>query len=163
MMQAKKLNNINQTRITTKYSIKRPCVKPTPTDKTPTPTTPPTESDNAQRPLRGSLILKTYDPASGTTLKYKTTKAAEVTRLSLAVGRLARPMAGLPVGPDATAAGADTVMEDVAATAAVPASGAQGGGDKALQGKQKVQAGSEQAPQQQGGAANGKKKKKGKR
>jgi hypothetical protein len=40
--------------------------------------------------------LKTYDPVSGTTLKYKTTKQAEVSRLIQILGRLARPMSGLP-------------------------------------------------------------------
>ncbi|KAH9900593.1 signal recognition particle 9 kDa protein-domain-containing protein [Xylariomycetidae sp. FL2044] len=67
------------------------------------------------RPPRGSLVLKTYDPASGVVLKYRTTKAAEVSRLILSFGRLGRRMAGLPEGEDA-----DVVM-----------GGAGGGGDGA--------------------------------
>jgi Signal recognition particle 9 kDa protein (SRP9) len=42
------------------------------------------------------LTLKTYDPTSGATLKYSTNKAAEVSRLIQILGRLARPMCGLP-------------------------------------------------------------------
>jgi hypothetical protein len=48
------------------------------------------------KPPRGSLIMKTYDPVSGVTLKYKTTKAAEVSRLIMCLGKMSRPMAGLP-------------------------------------------------------------------
>ncbi|KAK8007575.1 hypothetical protein PG989_001565 [Apiospora arundinis] len=80
------------TRITTKYAIKVPKVRKPKTgaDNDDTPTTP------AAKPARGSLTLKTYDPISGVTLKYKTTKAAEVSRLILCLGKLSRPMAGLP-------------------------------------------------------------------
>lgn len=42
------------------------------------------------------MTLKTYDTASGTTLKYRTDKAAEVGRLVLSLSRLGREMAGLP-------------------------------------------------------------------
>ncbi|KAI9827784.1 MAG: hypothetical protein M1832_004273 [Thelocarpon impressellum] len=73
------------TRITTKYTI-----HPLPAATDPPPTAPP-----ASTPSRASLILKTYDPASGTTLKYRTDKAAEVGRLVGALGRLGRGMAGL--------------------------------------------------------------------
>ncbi|TQS37476.1 hypothetical protein Golomagni_02045 [Golovinomyces magnicellulatus] len=41
------------------------------------------------------LTLKTYDPVSGATLKYKTNKAAEVGRLVQIMGRLGKGMAGL--------------------------------------------------------------------
>jgi hypothetical protein len=41
-------------------------------------------------------VVKTYDPVSGAALKYKTTKAAEVSRLVFALGRLGRSMAALP-------------------------------------------------------------------
>ncbi|KAK8092067.1 signal recognition particle 9 kDa protein (SRP9) domain-containing protein [Apiospora hydei] len=79
------------TRITTKYAIKVPKVrKPKTTDAdndTPVPTA---------KPARGSLTLKTYDPISGVTLKYRTSKAAEVSRLIMCLGKLSRPMAGLP-------------------------------------------------------------------
>ena len=42
------------------------------------------------------MVSKTYDPVSGTTLKYKTNKAADVTRLITSLGRLGRNMAALP-------------------------------------------------------------------
>ncbi|KAK8076469.1 signal recognition particle 9 kDa protein-domain-containing protein [Apiospora phragmitis] len=82
------------TRITTKYSIKTPKVrKPKPTDAAAEPTT---TTAAAAKPARGCLALKTYDPVSGVTLKYRTSKAAEVSRLILCLGKLSRPMAGLP-------------------------------------------------------------------
>ncbi|RDA87488.1 hypothetical protein CP532_1645 [Ophiocordyceps camponoti-leonardi (nom. inval.)] len=91
------------TRITTRFSIKP--VKPfvpkrakattktsDPDAETPHPST---------RPPRGSLVLKTYDPVSGATLKYSTYQAAEVTRLfHISLGRLARAMAALPAVAD---------------------------------------------------------------
>ena len=43
------------------------------------------------------LTLKTYDPISGTCLKYKTDKAAEVGRLVASLGSCGRVMAALPV------------------------------------------------------------------
>ncbi|KUJ21949.1 uncharacterized protein LY89DRAFT_547168, partial [Mollisia scopiformis] len=83
------------TRISTKYTISPPTskssskTKPQPDQTTPTPNTP-------SNPPPAILTLKTYDPASGVTLKYSTNKAAEVSRLIQILGRLARPMAGLP-------------------------------------------------------------------
>ena len=41
-------------------------------------------------------MLKTYDPVSGTCLKYRTVKAAEVGRLIAALGTCGRVMAALP-------------------------------------------------------------------
>ncbi|KAG9668221.1 hypothetical protein KCU99_g8335, partial [Aureobasidium melanogenum] len=79
------------TRITTKYHIPDASSissKPSaPTDAT-TPSEP-------KQPI-ALLELKTYDPVSGTTLKYKTDKAAEVGRLIAAMGTLGREMAALP-------------------------------------------------------------------
>jgi hypothetical protein len=63
--------------------------------------------------------LKTYDPASGTTLKYSTTKAAEVSRLIQILGRLARPMAGLP-GVKEDVPMVDAVAADVGSGVATP-------------------------------------------
>ncbi|KAI4603514.1 hypothetical protein KJ359_003327 [Pestalotiopsis sp. 9143b] len=101
------------------------------------------------KPPRGRLVLKTYDPTSGTTLKYKTSKAAEVSRLVLSLGKLGRPMAGLPALKD------DGVVPALDA----PESGT---GTPAAE-----KADSTQAPQAQqpGGASGGgkNKKKKGKR
>jgi hypothetical protein len=45
---------------------------------------------------KATLTLKTYDPVSGTVLKYKTDKAAEVGRLIASLGTLGRSMAALP-------------------------------------------------------------------
>src|SRR4051794_18493921 len=84
-----------QTRITTKYAIKRP--------------RPATETSLAKGP-RANLVLKTYDPTSGATLKYKTSKAAEVNRLVQCMGRLGKGMAGV--------AGAREALGEPAAAAA---------------------------------------------
>lgn len=46
--------------------------------------------------MKALLVLKTYDPVSGTCLKYRTDKAAEVGRLIAALGTCARVMAALP-------------------------------------------------------------------
>lgn len=101
-----------QTRITTRYSIK-PAKSRTklPQQQDKTATSPATTSDAASEPPRGSLVITTYDPVTGVNLKYRTTKAAEVTRLVQAtLGRLGRCMAALPLDvkeepmPDASAA-----------------------------------------------------------
>jgi len=93
------LTSLSQTRITTKYHIPsassistKPTTTTTTTDASTTTTT---ESKLAQQPI-AYLELKTYDPISGTTLKYKTDKAAEVGRLVAAMGSLGREMAALP-------------------------------------------------------------------
>ncbi|PHH61048.1 hypothetical protein CDD81_816 [Ophiocordyceps australis] len=124
------------TRVTTKYSVKR--TKPSPSS-----------ADNAEssavKPPRGSLVIKTYDPVSGVTLKYRTTKAAEVTRLVYSsLGRLGRSMAALP--PDAP----DESMPDA------PVPDTAGQGEAAAQAQPKAQ-------QQQQGGGGGKKKKKGRK
>lgn len=82
------------TRVTTKYAIKpaggKRSKKGADGEKK-------QQEDKAEaKPPRGVLVLKTFDPKTGTTLKYRTTKAAEVSRLVLSLGRLGRPMAGLP-------------------------------------------------------------------
>lgn len=46
--------------------------------------------------MKAVLVLKTYDPVSGTCLKYRTDKAAEVGRLIAALGTCGRVMAALP-------------------------------------------------------------------
>ncbi|KAG9230071.1 signal recognition particle 9 kDa protein-domain-containing protein [Amylocarpus encephaloides] len=83
------------TRITTKYSFPR---RPNPLSKSKSKSTPPEPSatPSSKPPPAATLTLKTYDPTSGATLKYQTNKAAEVGRLIQILGRLARPMAGLP-------------------------------------------------------------------
>ncbi|KAI0115041.1 signal recognition particle 9 kDa protein-domain-containing protein [Daldinia grandis] len=98
------------TRITTKYHISKP--KPRRAKNPPT-----TTSDTTPAAPRGSLTLKTYDPYSGVCLKYRTTKAAEVSRLIQSLGRpLGARMAALPL-PEA----ADEVMADAPLAAGTPA------------------------------------------
>ncbi|CAM1502832.1 Fc.00g076080.m01.CDS01 [Cosmosporella sp. VM-42] len=110
------------TRITTKYSI-----KPAPSSS----------AETTPKPPRGNLVLKTYDPVSGVTLKYRTTKAAEVSRLIYAsLGRLGRNMAAVPV---------EETMPDVPPAV-----------------EEKATVSGQQTPQQ-GGGGGGKKKKKGKK
>lgn len=130
----------SQTRITTKYSIKPvKARKPKAGEDAPEADTPMTDV----KPPRGRLILKTYDPSSGVTLKYRTTKAAEVSRLILALGRLGRAMAALP----------DVKEEEVVD---VPV--------KEEEGEVKTGAAQQaQAPAPAAGGGGGKKKKKGKK
>ncbi|KAJ4314401.1 hypothetical protein N0V84_008921 [Fusarium piperis] len=117
------------TLITTKYSL------------TPAPSRPDDAAATA-KPPRGSLVLKTYDPVSGVTLKYRTTKAAEVSRLVYAsLGRLGRSMAAVPDVPE-------VAMQDAG---------------EEEQKEQQQAATSQQPPAAQGGGGGGKKKKKGKK
>lgn len=90
------------------------------------------------------LVLKTYDPVSGVTLKYRTHKAAEVSRLVHAsLGRLGRNMAAVPVVEEVemadAGAGDDTKVkvEEVKEQTKVPQAGGgqQGGGKKKKKGK----------------------------
>jgi hypothetical protein len=100
-------------------------------------TTPATST--VSEPIRATLTLKTYDPVSGTTLKYQTIKAAEVARLIQILGRLARPMAGLPEVKE-DAAMAESAVADVGSGVATPAletptAGGKGGGQGGAGGK----------------------------
>ncbi|KAJ0168020.1 hypothetical protein CTA2_11202 [Colletotrichum tanaceti] len=132
------------TRITTKYSIKlvKPRKSKTPTeDATATEDSPMTDA----KPPRGSLVLKTFDPVSGVTLKYHTTKAAEVSRLITCLGTLGRTMSNskAPVEvkdePMADSAGAPTAGEEASAGASAgaptPAGAGGGSGKKKKKGK----------------------------
>ena len=62
----------------------------------------------ATKPPRGHLVIKTYDPVSGVSLKYKTSKAAEVGRLVQMLGGLGRRMAALPALPAGEAMGPES-------------------------------------------------------
>lgn len=104
----------------------------------------------AAKPPRASLIVKTFDPHSGVCLKYKTTKAAEVSRLVQLLGSLGRKMAALP---DAPAPAVTAAEDEAAAGTATPPVGGPGG---AAQAPQQAQAGA-------GGGGGKGKKKKGKR
>lgn len=90
-------------------------------------------------------MLKTFDPASGTTLKYQTDKAAEVSRLIQILGRLARPMAGLEIE--------DEVKEEVKAEGEE-----KDGLPVAVEGKGPSEKTGGQGGQQQAGKGKGKKK-----
>ncbi|THY00976.1 hypothetical protein D6D01_10391 [Aureobasidium pullulans] len=126
----------NTTRITTKYHI--PSASSISTKPTTTTTDASTTTESKQ-PI-AYLELKTYDPISGTTLKYKTDKAAEVGRLVAAMGTLGREMAALPeMKQDITMTDADeTPAVEAAATPAATAQQQQQqstGGKKKKKGK----------------------------
>lgn len=55
-----------------------------------------TEAAAAPRVPRAVLTLRTYDPESGVCLRFKTDKAADISRLVGGLGRLGRHMAALP-------------------------------------------------------------------
>ncbi|KAI8952864.1 hypothetical protein F4801DRAFT_539607 [Xylaria longipes] len=101
---------------------------------------------------RASLTLKTYDPHSGACLKYRTTKAAEVSRLILSLGQLGRGMAALPLPADSDAVMADAGAEEVGTPAVEKPEGNAGGS---------AAKGQTQAPTQAGGGKG--KKKRGKK
>ncbi|KAH8653455.1 signal recognition particle 9 kDa protein-domain-containing protein [Xylariales sp. PMI_506] len=134
------------TRITTTYSI-----KPHKASKRSKTTAEEEESASAATGAapRGSLVLKTYDPHTGTALKYRTTKAAEVSRLILSLGRLSRPMAGLPELKDEPMVDAD-------------AAAGSGAGTPLVEDAPKQQP-PQPSQQQQGGSGGKGKKKKGKK
>ncbi|GKT43727.1 uncharacterized protein ColSpa_03908 [Colletotrichum spaethianum] len=139
------------TRITTKYSINpvKPRKSKTSTeDASATEDAPMTDA----KPPRGSLVLKTFDPISGVTLKYRTTKAAEVSRLITCLGTLGRTMSTSKasvevkdepmtdaVGSASGVSGAPTAGEETpvggAAGASTPAGAVGGGGKKKKKGK----------------------------
>ncbi|KAI1464698.1 signal recognition particle 9 kDa protein-domain-containing protein [Daldinia caldariorum] len=154
----------NTTRITTKYHISKP--KPRRSKKSSSSTSAPSTETSTTAPAapRGSLTLKTYDPRSGVCLKYRTTKAAEVSRLIQSLGRpLGARMAALPL-PEAAdevmadaplaqgSTPADEKAEDVVPAAAV--AGTAGAGAKG-QGQGQGQAQGQGQGQGQGGANTG--------
>lgn len=104
--------------------------------------------------------MKAFDPVSGTTLKFKTEKSADVGRLIAGVGRIGRQMAALPEKAEGMGtllgtfcalantcvAAEDAAMEDApgadgaeakdeAPQEAKPAPAATGGGKKKKKGK----------------------------
>ncbi|EHK21289.1 uncharacterized protein TRIVIDRAFT_230926 [Trichoderma virens Gv29-8] len=125
----------SSTRVTAKYSIKP--VKPRKSD----PSSADESSPSDPKPPRGSLVLKTYDPVSGVALKYRTTKAAEVTRLMYAaMGRLGRAQANVQDVPEETMQDADAVEtpqgeQTPQQTQQQGAAGGGGGGKKKKKGK----------------------------
>ncbi|KAF3910878.1 hypothetical protein ABW20_dc0106884 [Dactylellina cionopaga] len=137
--------NPNTTRITTSYHISPPpsadsSKKPRPKATNETSTAAPTE-EKPKGP-RGKLTLKTYDPISGSLIKFRTDKISDVGRMVAGLHRLGRSMAGLKDIPPAettaattegaTAGGAPTVSKEavagaVAATEGESSSAAAGG------------------------------------
>lgn len=108
-------------------------------------------------------MLKTYDPVSGTCLKYRTDKAADVGRLIAALGTCGRVMAALPDERQKGPVEKDEDGGDGIIGAAEPKGKMDGsemllgrGGEKEKEGKGKTSAGG-------GGGGGGGKKKKGKR
>jgi CRISPR/Cas system-associated protein Cas5 (RAMP superfamily) len=63
---------------------------------TPPPQTKITTHYHASIPNKGSLTLKTYDPVSGSVIKFSTSKIADVGRLITALHKLARETVGAP-------------------------------------------------------------------
>ncbi|KAK6432859.1 hypothetical protein LTR95_010971 [Oleoguttula sp. CCFEE 5521] len=61
---------------------------------------------------RGTFTLKTFDPLSGATLKFKTDKSADIGRMVAGLGRAGRIMAALPEKAEAL----DVPMDDAAIT-----------------------------------------------
>ncbi|OLN81607.1 hypothetical protein CCHL11_05534 [Colletotrichum chlorophyti] len=128
------------TRITTKYSIKP--LKPRKSKSSADEGAASAEKDTTMqdaKPPRGSLEIKTYDPVSGVALKYRTTKAAEVSRLITSLGTLGYTMSTSK--PPAAAEVKDEAMPDTPAeetTAPTPQQPQQqqaGGGKKKKKGK----------------------------
>ncbi|KAK0623258.1 signal recognition particle 9 kDa protein-domain-containing protein [Immersiella caudata] len=124
------------TTVTTRYHIK-PARRRTKAEKAAAAddAEPPTATATPEKPPRGHLVIKTYDPTSGVSLKYKTSKAAEVGRLIQMLGGLGRKMAALPPAEEAAVAEGGEPVTGVVATeggsgAQTPlpaATGAQGG------------------------------------
>ncbi|KAI1378220.1 signal recognition particle 9 kDa protein-domain-containing protein [Hypoxylon crocopeplum] len=113
------------TRITTKYHITSGKRR---RSKSASASVPSPETETTSAVPRGSLTLKTYDPQSGVCLKYRTTKAAEVSRLILSLGQpLGARMAALPSLPEGEE---DEVMVDAPAAAAAPTTTTEDGGKK---------------------------------
>ncbi|QIW94843.1 hypothetical protein AMS68_000361 [Peltaster fructicola] len=73
------------------------------------------KSGDTPRVPRATITLKTYDPVSGTTLKFKTDRAADVGRTIAGLGSLGRHMAGLPPKAEVKEA-VDEPMESVNTT-----------------------------------------------
>lgn len=125
-------NTSDQTRITTKYHI------PSADSLSPKPSAPSDATADPSKPAQpiAQLELKTFDPVSGTTLKYRTDKAAEVGRLIAAMGSLGREMAALPeVKGDVVMADATQEVEAEAPVQAQQTQQQSGAGKKKKKGK----------------------------
>ncbi|EGX51360.1 hypothetical protein AOL_s00054g430 [Orbilia oligospora ATCC 24927] len=133
------------TRITTTYNISpaptTPSRRPKPTSSKSTTTTA-TQTEEKPKLPRGTLTLKTYDPISGSLIKLRTDKIADVGRIVTGLHRLARSMAGLKdlgsgevTAAAATAGGtAETAGPSVTKDAVAGAVAATEGGEAAAGG-----------------------------
>ncbi|MCJ1266430.1 hypothetical protein MMC22_006315 [Lobaria immixta] len=153
------------TRITTKYTILRPrssdsSKKASRPSKSKSATSAPAPAAGSaltshHQPTKAVLVLKTYDPVSGTCLKYRTDKAADVGRLIAALGTCGRVMAALPEKEKGTEKDEDGGEGGGAAEAKGKLDGSEvlpaRGGEKEKEGKGKAGA--------SGGGGTGKKKK----
>lgn len=68
--------------------------------------------DAQSQPPKATLTLKTYDPVSGTCLKYETDKAAEVGRLVATLSTCGRIMAALPDQEEAPVEAEENVKDE---------------------------------------------------
>lgn len=150
------------TKITSKYSVLKPNAskvrkqkeKSAAKSSSKLPSNAPSEPSVAASSVaafQATFILKTYDPESGTCLKYRTGKVAEVGRLVGSLGKLGRHMAALPEVIDDLSAPADqgtgthtpipegASSKDVKSVAleskSTPQAGGGGGGKKKKKGK----------------------------
>lgn len=124
-------------------------------------------AQSLQQPATATLILKTFDPVSGTCLKFQTNKQQDVGRLVGSLARLGRTMAALPSTEGKNAvdggvekeAGGDVVMTDSGKKTA--------GGDKnyskSAAGQDIVESTGGQAGDVAGGGGKKAKKKKGRK
>ncbi|MCJ1281571.1 hypothetical protein MMC26_000891 [Xylographa opegraphella] len=98
-------------RISTRYKLSPPNVARSRRSKLVSATTDIAEAPPP--PSRAYIVLKTYDPVSGTCLKYRTDKTAEIGRLVAGLGKCARTMAAMPVEEGAEK-GEGQEMDDMA-------------------------------------------------
>ncbi|MCJ1376971.1 hypothetical protein MMC17_000061 [Xylographa soralifera] len=140
-------------RVSTRYKLSPPNVASSRRSKLVPATTNPAEAPPP--PSRAYIVLKTYDPVSGTCLKYRTDKAAEIGRLVAGLGKCARTMAAMP-GEEGAEKGEGREGHDGAA----PVKGAVEGKSIGSSTETKVEGKETKLPV---GKASGGKKKKGKR
>ncbi|KAI9859849.1 MAG: hypothetical protein M1824_003629 [Vezdaea acicularis] len=138
------------TKITTKYNVPNP--KKAAKVHFKTAKQPPPDPSATAPSTVATLTLRTYDPVSGTSLKYRTDKAAEVGRLVASLGRLGKLMSGQEIeeiDDTVNAEAKDEKAVEVAVATPPVETSAQVAEKKAVAGKNEL--------------SGGKKKKKGKK
>jgi hypothetical protein len=169
---------MHKTKVTSKYSVLAPKsskVSKSQSKPSKRPAAPPASGDAPAAPANiATFTLKTYDPVSGTCLKYQTDKAAEVGRLVGGLGKLARYMAALPEIVEGKEIAATIVLNIVNLGLTVCLAGLSAPLDQgarahtpvpegAVAKDSKSAAGEAKGPQTGGAGGGGKKKKKGKK